>query len=76
MIELETLQNMKRKGTLNEENRQALQKLGAKLSQTYHQRPESVEDVVVNYHVARALQLRKDLKAELAGRVERKKGKP
>lgn len=75
LIELETLQNMKRKGNLNEENRQSLQELGAKLSQTYHQRPESVEAVVVNYHVARALQLRKDLKAELSGRAERKRGK-
>ena len=49
--------------------------LGAELSPMPPQRPESVEDIVVNYHVSRALQLRKDLKVELAGRVEKKKEK-
>lgn len=75
LVELETLQNMKRKGSLNEENRQTLLELGAKLSRPPPQRPESVEDIVVNYHVSRALQLRKDLKAELAGRAEKKREK-
>ena len=75
LVELETLQNMKRKGSLNEENRQTLMELGAELSPMPPQRPESVEDIVVNYHVSRALQLRKDLKVELAGRVEKKKEK-
>ena len=65
LVELETLRNMERLGCLNQENRQALRSLGAKLSEEPPKRQESVEDVVVNYHVARALHLRQELKQAL-----------
>ncbi len=73
LIELETLRNMERQGCLNQENRQALRVLGAKIAEASPKTQWTTEDVVVNYHVARALQLRKDLRAELTGRVEKKK---
>ena len=65
LVELETLRNMKQQGRLNGENRQALRALGAKISPEPPAEPETVEDVVVNYHVARALSLRQELKRAL-----------
>ena len=65
LVELETLRNMERQGRLNGENRQALRALGAKISPEPPAEPETVEDVVVNYHVARALGLRQELKRAL-----------
>ena len=65
LVELETLRNMERQGRLNGENRQALRALGAKISPEPPAEPETVEDVVVNYHVARALSLRQELKRAL-----------
>ena len=73
LVELETLRNMERQGCLNQENRQALRALGAKIAPATPQKQWTTEDVVVNYHVARALHLRKDLKEKLAERVEKKK---
>ena len=65
LVELATLRNMERQGRLNQENRQALRALGAKVSQTPPEGEERTEDVVVNYHVSRALKLRQELKRAL-----------
>ena len=74
-MELETLRNMERQGCLNQENRQALRGLGAKVSEDVNQSSWTVEDVVVNYHVARVLRLRQELKDQLAGRGGKSRGK-
>lgn len=66
LVELETLRNMEHLGCLNEENRRALGALGARVGQKCPDRPPSEEDTVVNYHVARVLQLREELKENLA----------
>ena len=73
VVELETLRNMRRLGRLNPENRQALRSLGAKLSQRQESEDYTDEDVVVNYHVAKALQLRQQLKRQLDGQYKKKK---
>ena len=75
LVELETLRNMERQGRLNQENRQALRGLGAKVSEDVNQSAWTVEDVVVNYHVARVLRLRRELKDQLAGRGGKSGGK-
>lgn len=66
LVELETLRNMEHLGCLNEENRKALGALGAKVGQQCLVSQHSVEDTVVNYHVARVLRLREELKQNLA----------
>ena len=66
LVELETLRNMEHLGCLNEENRRALGALGARVGQKCPDRPPSEEDTVVNYHVAQVLQLREELKENLA----------
>ena len=63
--ELEALRNMEHRGQLDRENRQALQALGAKVMEEASDKEQPVEDVVVNYHVARALYLRQELKESL-----------
>ena len=68
LIELETLRNMEHLGCLDQENRQALGALGAKVGQVCPVSANRVEDVVVNYHVARALRLRQELKENLTER--------
>lgn len=70
LTELITLRNMERLGCLNEENRQALRSLGAQVSDQCPADVGSVENTVVNYHIAQVLRLRKELKARLK---ERKK---
>ena len=65
LVELETLRNMERQGRLNLVNRQALRALGAQVREEPPAGPERPEDVVVNYHVARALELRRELKRAL-----------
>ena len=65
LVELETLRNMERRGRLNDENRRALQALGANIPAGEYQAEQTTEDVVVNYHVARVLYLRQELKKEL-----------
>ena len=67
LAELETLRNMERRGNLSPENCQELRRLGANVSEQLPPPEGAVEDVVVNYHVARILRLRKELKKELAG---------
>ena len=64
-MELETLRNMERQGRLDLANRQALRALGAQVREEPPAGPERTEDVVVNYHVARALELRGELKRAL-----------
>ena len=73
VVELETLRNMRRLGRLNNENRQALLSLGAKLSPKQDAREDTDEDVVVNYHVSKALLLRQQLKRQLDERYKTKK---
>ena len=68
LVELETLRNMEHLGCLNEENRKALRALGAQVGQGCPARAAAVEDTVVNYHVARALRLREELRESLAER--------
>ena len=65
VVELEALRNMEHRGQLDRENRQALQALGAKVMEEASDKEQPVEDVVVNYHVARALYLRQELKESL-----------
>ena len=65
LVELETLRNMERQGRLDLANRQALRALGAQVREEPPAGPERPEDVVVNYHVARALELRRELKRAL-----------
>ena len=65
LTELETLRNMERQGCLNKENRIVLRNLGAKISEEVPKTQWTQEDVVVNYHVSRVLNLRRELKREL-----------
>lgn len=68
LVELAALCAMSTAGRLNQENRQALLALGAKV---YREQPgtgETNEDVVANYHVSRVLRLRRKLKEQLSGR--------
>ena len=67
LLEMETLRTIERPGRLNQQNRVALQALGAEISEGAVSNRFDVEDLVVNYHVARALELREQLKQELAG---------
>jgi len=66
LLEVEILRSMDRAGKLNQENRKALLALGAKVAADDESRRFSVEDLVVNFHVGRALKLREQLKAELS----------
>ena len=65
LVELETLRNMEGQGCLNRENRQALWSLGASISEETPDELETIENTVLNYHVARALHLRQELKQAL-----------
>ena len=65
VVEMEALRNMERRGHLNRENRQELRALGAQVMEAAPDKGEQMEDVVVNYHVARALSLRRELRQSL-----------
>ena len=65
LIEVKTLRNIAHVGRLNQENRQRLRDLGANVSEHGPDNRFAVSDLVVNYHVERALDLRECLKAEL-----------
>ena len=67
-VELATLRNMERLGRLNRENRQALRALGANIAPEGPEGEPTVEDTVVNYHVARVLRLRVELRENLEER--------
>lgn len=66
LTELITLRNMERLGCLNEENRQALRALGARVSDQCPQEGGTVENTVVNYHISQVLRLRQTLKDKLS----------
>lgn len=66
LIEVETLRGIDHIGKLNRENRAALIALGAKISEEEENCRFQVEDLVVNYHVSRALELREELIRELS----------
>jgi len=65
LTEVKTLRNIVHVGQLNRENRQRLRGLGAKISPQEPDNRFSVEDLVVNYHVGKALDLREQLKEAL-----------
>ena len=67
LLEVETLRSIDHLARLNKENRSALRALGAEIPDVQPQNRFTVEDLVVNYHVARALELRQELKHELSG---------
>lgn len=66
LTELITLRNMERLGCLNEENRQALRALGARVSDQCPLEGGTVENTVVNYHISQVLRLRQTLKDKLS----------
>jgi len=65
LLEMEVLRSIDRAGRLNRENREALRSLGANISGEEGNLRFSVEDLVINYHVKRALELRVQLKESL-----------
>jgi len=64
--EVEVLHSIRNTGRLTRENRTALLALGAKIPAELPNNRFGVEDLVVNYHVKRALELREQLKRELS----------
>lgn len=66
LLEVESLRSMERAGKLNQENRAALMALGAQIAPDDPERRFTVEDLVVNFHVAKVLKLREALKQELS----------
>jgi len=64
--EVEILRSIRHTGRLNQENREALLALGANISSEAAGNRFNVEDLVINYHVKRALELRVRLKQELS----------
>lgn len=66
LVEVEVLQGIGHMGHLDQENRAALRALGANISTADSAEAETVEDVVVNYHVARILRLRRELRERLS----------
>lgn len=63
--EVEVLHSIKHPARLNRTNRAALLALGARLPEAQEDNRFTVEDLVVNYHVGRTLELREQLKHEL-----------
>ena len=68
LLEVETLRSIERPGRLHQQNRAALRALGAQIAEEIPENRFSVEDLVVNYHVSRALELRQELKDALSGK--------
>ena len=67
LLEVEVLRSIDHIARLNKENWSALRALGARIPDAQPQNRFAVEDLVVNYHVARALELRQQLKDALSG---------
>jgi len=65
LVQVRTLRSMGCTGRLTEQNRRRLKILGAKVPKLGGKGEFSTEEVVINYHVARALDLREQLKREL-----------
>ena len=68
LLEVETLHRLPGPGRLNRENRAALRALGANIPAQGGSNRFTMDDVVINYHVKRALELRQELKEELEGK--------
>ena len=66
LLEVEVLRSVDHVGRLNQQNRAMLRSLGANIKEEQENR-FLVEDLVVNYHVSRALELRQQLKDALSG---------
>ena len=66
LLEVEVLRSIERLGRLNQENRVALRKLSDKIAVEENGNRFQVEDLVLNYHVSKALELREKLKDELS----------
>ena len=71
LLEVEILRSMDHVGRLNQKNRAVLRSLGANISEEAPENRFLVEDLVVNYHVSRALELRQELKDALFGTVNK-----
>ncbi len=67
LLEVEVLRSIDHIARLNKENWAALRELGARIPDAQSQNRFTVEDLVVNYHVARTLELRQQLKDALSG---------
>lgn len=67
LLEVETLRSVDHTARLTRENWEDLQALGARIVEVPPENRFTVEDLVVNYHVARALKLRQQLKDTLSG---------
>lgn len=65
LVQVRTLRSMGRSGRLSERNRHRLSLLGANVPKTKAKGEFSAEEIVINYHVERALDLREQLKREL-----------
>ncbi len=74
LVEVRTLRNMDRAGRLTERNRHRLQLLGARVPKLKEKGEFSTEEIVINYHVDRALSLREKLKGQLEQTRAGKKG--
>lgn len=65
LLQIRVLRSMDYVGKLNQENRKKLCDLGAKIAEEPPTCRYRVEDLITNYHVGKALQLREQLKSEL-----------
>ncbi len=65
LVEMRALRNMNKTGRLTEQNRHRLSLLGATVPKLKGKGDFSPEEVVINYHVSRMLDLREELKREL-----------
>lgn len=65
LTEVLALRMINHTGRLNQENKKALRELGANIPEEGSNNRFNVEDLVINYHVTRILELRKQLKMEL-----------
>jgi len=65
LVEIRALRNMNCTGRLSEQNRHRLQLLGANVPKLKQKGEFSTEEVVINYHVSRALTFREELKKEI-----------
>ena len=74
MIQLEALRGIEHPGRLNQANWAALHAAKANIPAWEPSRRFSVEDLVVNYHVSRILELRQELTRELLGAGNSQKG--
>lgn len=65
LVEMRALRSMNKTGRLTEQNRHRLSLLGAAVPKLKQKGKFSTEEIVINYHVERILNLREELKKEL-----------